>query len=84
MCAVREWTTPAELADWLGLSRRNLTGRHLGPMTDQGLLERRYPNRKRHRDQAYRTPPPAIGSNSLLTGAPADRVIIGVSHGRIE
>ena len=58
VCAIREWTTPAELGDWLGVSQRNLTGRHLGPMTDEGLLERRYPNRKRHRDQAYRTPRP--------------------------
>ena len=58
VCAIREWTTPAELADWLGASLRNLSTRHLGPMTEEGLLERRYPNRIQRRDQAYRAARP--------------------------
>ena len=67
--AIREWTTPAELADWLGVSRRNLSTRHLGPMTEDGLLERRYPNRFWHRDQAYRA---TSGSRGDGAGAPSD------------
>ena len=58
VCAIREWTTPVELADWLGASRSNLSARHLGPMTEEGLLERRYPNRIQHPDQAYRVARP--------------------------
>ena len=61
ICAVREWVRPAELARWLGVGAANLTKRHLGPLTERGLLERRYPESPRHRYQAYRTakaPPP--------------------------
>lgn len=63
ICAVREWVRPAELARWLGVGAANLTKRHLGPLTEQGLLERRYPESPRHRRQAYRTvkPPPPGG-----------------------
>ncbi len=55
VCAAREWVQPAELARWLGVGASNLTKRHLGPLTNQGLLERRYPDAPRHRLQAYRT-----------------------------
>ena len=55
VCAAREWVQPAELARWLGVGASNLTKRHLGPLTEQGLLERQYPDAPRHRFQAYRT-----------------------------
>ena len=84
ICAVREWVRPAELARWLGVGAANLTKRHLGPLTERGLLERRYPESPRHRHQAYRTvkaPPPsgvdhppdgdaAAGAVAFLRAAP--------------
>ena len=48
------WSTPARLALLLEVGARNLVRRHLGPMVDEGTLERRYPERARHPDQAYR------------------------------
>ena len=64
LCSFHDWTRPAELARWLGVDRRSLVRRHLGPMTAAGLLERRYPDAPRSPRQAYRTapaPPPASG-----------------------
>ena len=58
ICRAREWTTPAELARWFSLNQRNLVARHLRPMTKEGLLELRYPDRRSSRHQAYRTRDP--------------------------
>lgn len=54
ICGRREWTTPAELARWLSMHQRSLTKRHLRPMTKEGLLELRYPDRRSSPRQAYR------------------------------
>ena len=54
ICGKREWTTPAELARWLSMHQRSLTKRHLRPMTKEGLLELRYPDRRSSPRQAYR------------------------------
>ena len=53
---VREWTTAAELAAILGVGKRSLSTRHITPMADAGLLERRYPDHPTNPSQAYRTP----------------------------
>ena len=57
ICSRREWTTPAELARWLSKDRTNLVKRHLRPMTKEGLLELRYPDRRSSPKQAYRARP---------------------------
>lgn len=54
ICSWREWTTPAELARWLSMHQQSLTKRHLGPMTKEGLLELRYPDKRSSPRQAYR------------------------------
>lgn len=54
ICACRAWTTPAELAQWLGLRPDKLTERHLSPMIAEGRLERRFPDVPTHERQAYR------------------------------
>ena len=44
----------------------NLANRHLGPMVKEGTLERRFPEKPIHPEQACRshpTPPPAIRAN---------------------
>lgn len=51
---VRGWTTSADLALILGVGSRNLTRRHLVPLVEAGVLERLYPERVRHPEQAYR------------------------------
>ena len=53
ICRSREWTTVAELSDFLGVSEKTLRSRHVPEMVKQGRLIRRYPNRRRHRGQAY-------------------------------
>jgi ATP-dependent DNA helicase RecG len=50
-----EWRTPAELAQVLSKDHKNLTERHLGPMTEEGVLERLYPDTPTDARQAYRT-----------------------------
>ena len=55
ICRSREWTSVAELSDFLGVSEKTLRSRHVPQMIKQGRLVRRYPNRSRHRGQAYRT-----------------------------
>ncbi len=54
ICSHRTWTTPAELARWLQIMPENLTTRHLSPMVESGQLERRYPDKLTHAEQAYR------------------------------
>ena len=69
ICSWREWTTPAELARWLSMHRRSLVRRHLHPMTEEGLLEVRYPDQRSSPKQAYRARrkrAPVVGSG----GAP--------------
>lgn len=56
ICRVREWTTATELAAILGVGRRSLSTRHIAPMADAGLLERRYPDNPTNPAQAYRAP----------------------------
>ena len=51
------WTTRAELASQLGMNERNLRKRHLRPMAEEGLLERRHPVGARGVEQAYRAAP---------------------------
>ena len=58
ICAARAWTTPGEIARFLGFSQRNLSGRHLTPMVEAGRLERRYPDNPTHPEQAYRANSP--------------------------
>jgi len=55
LCGLR-WWTPRELA--LVLRRKDpahLSERHLGPLVQQGALERRYPETLAHPQQGYRT-----------------------------
>ena len=52
--ALRGWMEPAELAAWFGTTAPYLTRRYLGPLTKAGRLERRYPQRPTHPEQAYR------------------------------
>ncbi len=49
-----QWRTPVWLARVLDVDRKNLTDRHLSPMTEGGILERRYPDTPTHAQQAYR------------------------------
>lgn len=58
ICRAREWTTATELAAILGVGRRSLSTRHIAPMADAGLLERRYPDHPTNPAQAYRAPAP--------------------------
>lgn len=60
ICACRAWTTPAELAQWLGLRPDKLTERHLSPMIAEGRLERRFPDVPTHERQAYRSTRPQL------------------------
>ena len=69
ICAEREWTTPAQLAKWLGFKSGKLTERHLSPMVEAGLLERRFPATPTHAEQAYRcTQPHLADSHSAEAG----------------
>lgn len=71
ICSRRDWTTPAELARWLAKDRSNLVKRHLRPMTKEGLLELRYPDRRSSPYQAYRARPRAASdSGSVETPEP--------------
>lgn len=45
---------PSELAGLLGLRPENLVWRHLGPMAEEGRLERTHPENPSHPAQAYR------------------------------
>jgi predicted HTH transcriptional regulator len=47
--------TVAELATLLNRSAQGLRERFVKPMTDAGLLERRFPNQPSHEQQAYRS-----------------------------
>jgi ATP-dependent DNA helicase RecG len=61
-----QWRTGAWLAQLLSYKPGNLANRHLGPMVKEGTLERRFPEKPNHPEQAYRsipTPPPAIRVN---------------------
>lgn len=50
------WWTPAELARVLARKKpAHLTEKHLTPLVQEGLLERRYPDNPAHPQQAYRT-----------------------------
>ena len=62
----RGWTTSADLALLLGVGVRNLTRRHLVPLVEAGVLERRYPERATHPEQAYRVKvsPPGEGTGA--------------------
>jgi len=55
ICAQRDWTSPAALAQWLGMDAAKLTERHLSPMMQERRLERRYPQAVTHPEQAYRS-----------------------------
>ena len=52
----RGWSTPGEVAAILGMRAANLGARHLNPMVEAGILERRFPGSPRHPAQAYRVP----------------------------
>ncbi len=55
LCRLR-WWTPKQLA--FVLARRSptkLTEKHLSPLVNEGRLERRFPHRPNHPEQAYRT-----------------------------
>ncbi len=61
-----QWRSGAWLAQLLSYKPGNLANRHLGPMVKEGTLERRFPDKPNHPEQAYRsipTPPPAIRAN---------------------
>lgn len=55
ICLLRDWSTPKQLARWLDMNRPSLSERHLGPLVRDGLLELKYPDRRRSPRQAYRT-----------------------------
>lgn len=44
-----------DLAALLGRQQEGIRDKYVSPLTKQGLLERRYPDKPNHRDQAYRT-----------------------------
>lgn len=48
------WQTAVELGFLLDMQPKNLRNRHLVPMAEAGLLERRYPEKPTHERQAYR------------------------------
>ncbi|MFM8275705.1 MAG: ATP-binding protein [Cyanobium sp.] len=50
-----QWRTGAWLAQLLSYKPGNLANRHLGPMVKEGTLERRFPEKPNHPEQAYRT-----------------------------
>ena len=54
ICRHRDWTTPAELARWFSMHRRSFSNRHLRPLLEAGLLERRFPDSANTPKQAYR------------------------------
>ena len=56
ICRSREWTTVAELSKFLGVSEKTLRSRHVPEMVKQSRLVRRFPERRRHRGQAYGVP----------------------------
>jgi ATP-dependent DNA helicase RecG len=68
------WRTSAWLAHHLDIKVRNLVDRHLGPMVKDGTLERRFPDKLNHPEQAYRAC--QLQGTLLLnsTQNPADRV----------
>lgn len=49
-----DWRTPAWLSEHLSIDRKNLTDRHLGPMAEDGDLERLNPDTPTDARQAYR------------------------------
>lgn len=55
ICRRRDWTTPAQLARWFSMHRRSLSNRHIRPLLEAGLLERRYPDSPNTPKQAYRS-----------------------------
>lgn len=54
ICRRRDWTTPRQLARWFSMHRRSLSNRHIRPLLQAGLLERRYPDSPNTPKQAYR------------------------------
>ena len=54
LCA-GHWRTPSWLADQLRMEVGNLSERHLAEMLKLGTLERRFPEKPTHPEQAYRT-----------------------------
>ena len=68
-----QWRTGAWLAQLLSYKPGNLANRHLGPMVKEGTLERRFPEKPNHPEQAYRSipiPPAAIRANPELKAQP--------------
>ncbi|MCY4564049.1 MAG: hypothetical protein OXE40_06140 [Gammaproteobacteria bacterium] len=53
ICRSREWTTVRQLSAYVGVSEKSLRSRHLPAMIREGRLTWRFPNRPRHRGQAY-------------------------------
>ena len=51
----RDWTTAGQFAGRFSMHRRGLANRHLRPLLNTGLLERRYPEKPNTPKQAYRT-----------------------------
>jgi ATP-dependent DNA helicase RecG len=49
-----QWRSGAWLAQLLSYKPGNLANRHLGPMVKEGMLERRFPEKPNHPEQAYR------------------------------
>jgi ATP-dependent DNA helicase RecG len=49
-----QWRSGAWLAQFLSYKPGNLANRHLGPMVKEGMLERRFPEKPNHPEQAYR------------------------------
>ena len=54
ICSVTEWTLD-ELSTLLKRNRKGLFDNYLSPLIDSGQLEYKYPDMKRHPQQAYRT-----------------------------
>ena len=55
ICRRRDWTTPKQLAGWFDMHRRSLSNRHIRPLVEAGLLERKFPDSPNSPKQAYRT-----------------------------
>lgn len=53
ICGSRKSTTVEQLSGFLAVSEKTLRSRHLPAMLKDGRLVRRFPNRRRHRGQAY-------------------------------
>lgn len=49
------YLTLDDLAKWLGRQPEGIRDKYVSPLTKQGRLVRRYPEKPNHRDQAYRT-----------------------------